>query len=70
MKKEKTNNSFLEIKTEDNDLKSYGLENAKEGHAGAGEGLGQLAGTGMYLQYTFDRNKHRDQIEELIKKIR
>jgi len=36
---------------------------------GVGEGLGQLGAAGMYLQYTFDRNEHKRQIEELIKKI-
>ena len=49
------------------------LEKIKEWPApqsGAGEGLGPLAGVGMYHQYNFDRGKHREQIEELIKKIK
>ena len=37
---------------------------------GAGEGLGALAGIGMYAQYDNDCKKHKEQIEELIKKIR
>ena len=41
-----------------------------EPQAGAGEGLGPLAGIGMYHQYEFDCKKHKEQIEELIKKIK
>lgn len=40
-----------------------------EPQPGAGEELGALAGVGMYLQYESDRKKHKEQIEELIKRI-
>ena len=33
---------------------------------GAGEGLGALAGTGMYMQYDVDRNKRRKEITDLL----
>lgn len=40
-----------------------------EPQPGAGKGIGPLAGVGMYMQYKWDRQKHEEQIEELIKKI-
>ena len=36
---------------------------------GAGEGLGPLAGVGMYQQYDFDRQKHKQQMIDLIKRL-
>ena len=41
-----------------------------EPQPGAGEGLGPLAGVGMYAQYDIDCKKHREQIEETIRKIK
>ena len=37
---------------------------------GAGEGLGPLAGTGMYLQYDVDRKKHKEQILKIIEYLK
>ena len=37
---------------------------------GAGEGLGALAGVGMYAQYDIDRKKHREQIESIIQAVK
>ena len=36
---------------------------------GAGEGLGPLAGTGMYLQYESDSKKHEEEIDAIISKL-
>ena len=36
---------------------------------GAGEGLGPLAGMGMYLQYESDSKKHKEEIDAIISKL-
>ena len=41
-----------------------------EPQPGAGEGLGELAGVGMYMQYKEDRKKHKEQIEGIIQAIK
>ena len=37
---------------------------------GAGEGLGALAGTGMYLQYDIDKKKHKEEITKIIEYLK
>lgn len=37
-----------------------------EPQKGAGEGIGPLAGVGMYMQYDSDRKKHKEQIDDAI----
>ena len=40
-----------------------------EPQSGAGEGMGALAGVGMYMQYDLDRKQHEEQIRALIKDL-
>lgn len=42
----------------------------EEPQAGAGEGMGALAGAGMYMQYTIDKKKHETQIADLKTEIK
>ncbi len=41
-----------------------------EPQEGAGEELGPLAGAGMYMQYEFDRKKHKEQLSDLEEKLK
>ena len=40
-----------------------------EPQPGAGEGLGALAGTGMYMQYDIDKKKHEGQIAKILENL-
>lgn len=46
------------------------LRNWPEPQEGAGEGIGPLAGMGMYMQYDGDRKKHAEDIDTLISLLR
>jgi len=41
----------------------------EEPQPGAGEGLGALAGVGMYHQYKVDRDKHEKQVAKVLENI-